>query len=191
MIRRVVVATNEAGKSVIVSDGTPPVHREYIHTPGFADALVWRTDATPHASIESAQHPLADYVPGVGETIALAITFPPGSVYADAEFDPLAARAEDLATKPGLAECFEEENPGMHTTPTIDYAVVTDGQLVLELDDGEQVSLQQGDVLVQNGARHAWRNHSDKPATLFVVLMGAVVQPAQPTLTQARQASSI
>ena len=191
MIRRVVVATNEAGKSVIVSDGTPTVHRHYTHTPGFADALVWRTDATPHASIESAQHPLANYLPGIGETIALAITFPPGSVYADPQFDPQAARAEDRAAKPGLAECFEVENPGMHTTPTIDYAVVTDGQLALALDDGELVTLLQGDVLVQNGARHAWRNHSDKPATLFVVLMGAIVQSAPALRKTARQTSSI
>lgn len=191
MIRRVVVATNEAGKSVIVSDGTPPVHRDYVHTPGFSDALVWRTDATPHASIESAQQPLSNYLPGVGETVALAITFPPGSVYADPQFDPENARAEDLEAKPGLAECFEDENPGMHTTPTVDYAVVTDGQLDLELDDGERVSLRRGDVVVQNGARHAWRNLSGKPATLFVVLMGAIVPVASATCHQLRQTSGV
>jgi hypothetical protein len=30
-----------------------------------------------------------------------------------------------------------------------------------------------GTVVVQHGTRHAWRNKSDKPATLLAVLVGA------------------
>jgi hypothetical protein len=38
--------------------------------------------------------------------------------------------------------------------------------MALELDDGAEVSLFPGDVLVENGTRHRWRVVGDAPATL-------------------------
>jgi len=35
-------------------------------------------------------------------------------------------------------------------------------------DDGVEVHLKAGDVLVQHGTRHAWRNKSDQPCVLVV-----------------------
>ena len=61
----------------------------------------------------------------------------------------------------------------MHTTPTVDYGVVLDGEVWLELDDGKTVHLKEHDVVVQNGTRHAWRNKGTKPATMAFVLIGA------------------
>lgn len=60
----------------------------------------------------------------------------------------------------------------MHTTPTVDYDVVIEGEVWLELSEGE-VHLTTGDVVVQHGTRHAWRNKGDKPATVLAVLIGA------------------
>ncbi len=51
----------------------------------------------------------------------------------------------------------------MHRTQTLDYVVMLEGELVLLLDDSE-VSLQEGDVVVQRGTNHAWENRSDKLA---------------------------
>jgi uncharacterized cupin superfamily protein len=90
-----------------------------------------------------------------------------------ADFDPAAFGAEFAANAPGLAERFEMDHPGMHTTDSIDYDVVLEGELVLELDDGKEVTLRAHDVVVQNGTRHAWRNRSDKPAKMLFVLLGA------------------
>ena len=39
----------------------------------------------------------------------------------------------------------------MHTTDTIDFEVVLDGEVWLELDDGVEVHLRAGDTVVQNG----------------------------------------
>ena len=44
----------------------------------------------------------------------------------------------------------------MHKTETIDYAVCIEGQRVLVLDDTEVV-LELGDVVVQVGAWHQWK----------------------------------
>jgi quercetin dioxygenase-like cupin family protein len=49
----------------------------------------------------------------------------------------------------------------MHRTKTLDYAVVIEGEIVLVLEDSE-VTLRQGEVVVQRGTNHAWENRSDK-----------------------------
>ncbi|UNN04731.1 cupin domain-containing protein [Rhodococcus opacus] len=59
----------------------------------------------------------------------------------------------------------------MHQTTTVDYSIVVEGELYLELDDGAEVHLPTGATIVQNGARHAWRNRSDQPATLAYVIL--------------------
>ena len=61
----------------------------------------------------------------------------------------------------------------MHTTESVDYAIVLEGEIWLELDNDELVQLARGDVVVQNGTRHAWRNRSNEPATLAFVNVGA------------------
>lgn len=103
----------------------------------------------------------------------MLITFPPDAVFMSPDFKPELAGPEHGKAAPGIAEMFEMENPGMHKTPTLDYGVVLDGRISLELDDGVIVNLERGDTFVQHGARHAWRNPNDTPATIAVVLMGA------------------
>src|SRR4029077_9349116 len=93
-----------------------------------------------------------------------AATLPPDLDVAD-------AFADMEAKLPGLGAHMEPDAPGMHTTATIDFEVVLDGEVWLELDDGEEVHLHTGDCVVQNGTRHAWRNHGSTPARLAVVLL--------------------
>jgi quercetin dioxygenase-like cupin family protein len=61
----------------------------------------------------------------------------------------------------------------MHKTNTVDYAVVFEGEMWLELDDGKTVHLRQGDVVVQKGTRHAWRNQGTASVTMLFFLNGA------------------
>ena len=46
----------------------------------------------------------------------------------------------------------------MHRTSSIDYGIVLSGQLELELDDGEKTLLGAGDIVIQRGSMHLWRN---------------------------------
>jgi len=103
----------------------------------------------------------------------MIVTFPPDSVMMNESFDPIAAGQEYMENFPGLAEKFEVDNPGMHRTDSVDYDILLDGELWLELDDGKEVHLKPYDTVIQNGTRHAWRNKSDKPATIAFVLIGA------------------
>lgn len=60
----------------------------------------------------------------------------------------------------------------MHTQDSVDWGVVIQGEIILELDAGKTVHLRQGDCVVQNGTRHRWRNALSEPALMAFVLIG-------------------
>jgi mannose-6-phosphate isomerase-like protein (cupin superfamily) len=100
-------------------------------------------------------------------------TFAPGEAVLPPEVDAAAALAELERLMPGATAPMELDTPGMHTTDSIDYVVVVSGEATLELDDGEQTVVRAGDVVIQNGTRHAWRNHGTEPCTIVGVAIGA------------------
>jgi mannose-6-phosphate isomerase-like protein (cupin superfamily) len=173
-VRRVVTGHSGA-KSVIVSDGRTRKEHDYVNVPGMSSALLWSTGTTPQVP-HGGPDPISEqsqYVPAPGETRLLLVTFPPDSVMMSESFNPAAAGQEYMSHMPELAQTFELDSPGMHTTDTVDYGIVLEGEVWLELDDGRQVHLEQHDVVIQNGTRHAWRNKSDKPVKMAFVLIGA------------------
>jgi hypothetical protein len=171
---RRVVTTVINGKSVVASDGPSPNTRHYASIPGMMTSVVYATAAPPplpQPETEAAP-PRMPVPPAPGQTRLMIVTFPPDSLYAGPGFDPAAADAEQREFIPGLAELFEPEAPGMHRTDTVDYDIVLDGEIWLELDDGATTHLRAGDVVVQCGGRHAWRNFGDQTATMCFVLIG-------------------
>jgi quercetin dioxygenase-like cupin family protein len=92
---------------------------------------------------------------------------------ADLSADPSAIAQEYLTRLPGLAETFEPDGTQMHATDTLDYAILLEGELWLEVDDGETVHLAAGDIVVQQATRHGWRNKAGRPATIAFVMIGA------------------
>jgi quercetin dioxygenase-like cupin family protein len=49
----------------------------------------------------------------------------------------------------------------MHRTQSLDYGVVLEGALEMLLDDGSSTLMTRGDVAVQRGTMHAWKNASE------------------------------
>ena len=179
-IRRVVAATGSNGKALVISDGPAPRSIEFQSAPGLAAALVWSAHL---GGTISRGDKIADrsgdvgFVPGEGESILIFATYPPESSMMRADFDAAAFGREFATLLPGLAETIEPDHPGMHTTDSIDYCIVLDGEITLELDDGNETLLRKHDVVVQHGNRHAWRNKSDQPATILFVLSGVKRSP--------------
>jgi quercetin dioxygenase-like cupin family protein len=67
----------------------------------------------------------------------------------------------------------------MHRTETLDYGIVTEGEVWLVLDD-EEVHLTRGDVVVQRGTNHAWSNRTEAMARMvFILLDGRFTQELQ------------
>ncbi|MDO7836142.1 cupin domain-containing protein [Sphingobium sp. HBC34] len=75
----------------------------------------------------------------------------------------------------------------MHRSFSIDYGVVLSGVLELELDGGEVVSLHAGDIVVQRGTNHLWRNPSDTQ----VCRIAFVLIEAAPIVVNGRQLEEI
>jgi mannose-6-phosphate isomerase-like protein (cupin superfamily) len=170
---RRVVTENVNGKAVLQSDEPLPAY-EFKTVPGYEHTLIWVNPTTPDLREEQRFERYPDtVVPGPGGTSLHFVTFPPGSVFADPSFDHQGARDEALIRLRGLADHFEKEDPGMHKTNTVDYAVVYEGEIWLELDDAKTIHLERGDVVVQNGTRHAWRNNGTTPVTMLFFLNGA------------------
>jgi quercetin dioxygenase-like cupin family protein len=61
----------------------------------------------------------------------------------------------------------------MHRTNSIDYGIVLEGEIELELDDGAKRTVRQGGVIIQRGTNHLWRNTSDKPCRIAFILIEA------------------
>jgi quercetin dioxygenase-like cupin family protein len=61
----------------------------------------------------------------------------------------------------------------MHRTQSIDYGIVLEGEMTMELDGGSVAHLKAGDVVVQRGTNHLWQNISDKPCRMAFVLIEA------------------
>jgi mannose-6-phosphate isomerase-like protein (cupin superfamily) len=172
-VRRVVTGHDAAGKAVFVSDEeVAPFVPAF--SPNSSFHMLWRFDEPPHFPDDGSQPPPSTYFPRVGGFRFNFFTLPPdGDNVVPDGVDLGDALAEFRTELPGMLDVIEPENPGMHTTSTLDIEVVLSGTPVLELDDGAKVTLGVGDTVVQNGTRHRWSNPGREPATLAVVLVGA------------------
>jgi len=175
--RVLITGNNTDGESGIVSSEEIQVDNFFVHQPGFSVEVFYRTTAntTVGGAYKSPEPDASSILPDVAGTSAMIVTFPP--LTADAEpLKPL--EIENIMKEvnerlPGLAETFEPEPPGYHLTNTIDYVVLLEGEVKLLLDNDENRNLKVGDIIVQNGTRHAWVNDSKNPVRLLVIMVGA------------------
>jgi mannose-6-phosphate isomerase-like protein (cupin superfamily) len=165
-VRRVVTGHDESGKSVFVSDENLPAQP----TTGFH--RLWGGDDTPQFPDDGSMPEHHSYFPPIGGFRFGMFSLPPDST-AGSEFNAGAGLKDIEAEAPGLLRYMDLSDPGMHTTDTIDFEVVLEGTVVLELDDGAEVTLHPGDTVVQNGTRHRWKNAGNTVARLAVFMCGA------------------
>lgn len=71
---------------------------------------------------------------------------------------------------PSLEYLSAAKDVTMHKTDTLNYFVLTEGE-VWALSEGRDVLLKAGDVLIQRGCMHGWRNDSDRRAVLAAILI--------------------
>jgi quercetin dioxygenase-like cupin family protein len=168
-VRRVVTVTINGRSHVARDDLVQAVTVSSL--PGYAWHRLWGLDDPPGDPARTEREgPLAHFPPPGGLRYHV-YTVPPQhsktsrtlSVEDERELE------EQL---PGRAAYMESDQDGMHRTPSVDLICVLSGEIWLELD-AEEVHLREGDCVVQNGTRHAWRNRGDRPCTMAVVLVGA------------------
>ncbi len=88
-----------------------------------------------------------------------------------------ADRVVSLALKGGSVLRVVDIRPGarspMHRTLSLDYGIVLQGEIVLELDSGEERTVPQGAIVIQRGTSHAWVNRTETWVRIAFVLLDA------------------
>ena len=130
-----------------VVTGLDPEGRSAILFDGPSETVVWRTDSHPadNSSVADTGTSHFDFPRGEGHSTFIVFDFPPDE---------------------------ELYGPGMHATDTIDYIVVMWGEVTLITDTGETL-LRAGDVAVDRGIMHGWRNDSGKPTRMGIAFVTA------------------
>lgn len=171
-IRRVATGHTADGKATVSSDlkikGTT-----VAFLPGFELHTLWGADQPPTFPDDGSMPSFERYFPAEGGVRFGVVTFPPETNSDEVSVEPEAAMAEVEEKWPGMAATWEADNPGMHTSDTVDFEFIISGEIWLELDNGEEIHLKAGDTVVQNGTRHAWHNRSKDPCRMVVCLVGA------------------
>ena len=159
-VRRVVTGHTPDGKAIIASD------TEVDATPvgALGSATTLRVGSRRHGRLPRRRFPTAvrDRCSRRPADAGIAVLkLAPGGE----DFDEFVRTA--------LVPWADPDAPGMHRTATLDYDVVLEGTVGLELDDGVVVTLHPGDIVVQNGTRHRWLNQGDTVARMLAVTIGA------------------
>jgi mannose-6-phosphate isomerase-like protein (cupin superfamily) len=139
--------------------------------PGFHGMDLWLNRQTP-ADMTAPEDPVQGK-PMVHE--------PPdgGAIFRVLDFMPGRQSAEDmLATHQNLQSVHVPvhmealKDPTMHKTDTLNYFCLLSGEL-WALSEKTDVLLRPGDVMIQKGCMHGWRNDGNEPARLICVLVDA------------------
>ena len=176
---RRVVTGHRGGKSVVLSDQCREPYK-FKTVAGFEHTYIWSTNGALESDPDRVDQDLpTSALPSADGSLLHIVTFPPNRTAASSTSDPSQVTQEFLTRLPGLADTFERDGSQMHTTHTVDYAILLDGELWLELDDGETVHLVAGDTVVQQATRHGWRNKGERPATIAFVMLGIASKHAK------------
>ena len=172
-VRRVVTGHDASGKSVFVSDESVEPDSPVL-MPAAEFYQLWGGDKTPQFPDDGSMPQWHTYFPPIGGFRFGLFTIPPEIAAEDQAFFNAEEAVADLEAKlPGLVGYMDPTDPGMHATDTIDFEVVLEGTVVLELDDGAEMTLHAGDTVVQNGTRHRWKNPGNTPARMALFICGA------------------
>lgn len=168
MIRRVVTAVDADGRSYVADDRyIPPI--TVAAMPGYAWHRLWSLDGTPALPVAPRQEENPSHFPPPSGIRFYLYEVPAGDMVIS--HVPREQRIEMEHKLPGRAGHMEDDQGGAHTTASLDLVFVVQGGITLVLDDAV-VDLGPGDTVVQNGARHAWRNRGDEPCRMAVWVLG-------------------
>lgn len=171
------VADDSSAELVLRDQAATPVLARAL--PGQELYLLWGTeDGGAAVGRKAPREKVLPFFPAAGGTRLLLVRFPPESSVQHPAGDAKEIAAEVSEKLPGLMDVFDPGRPGMHATDTVDYGICLEGELWLELDQGQGTKLTPGTCVVQNGTRHAWRNRGDVPALMCFVSIGATRDPA-------------
>lgn len=161
-VRRIVTGEDEAGRSTIVSDGPARNITLPSHSPMVAQVL-WATGAGAAPGEDPAPEGHAFGFHSEGGTILRIVDFPPDET---CNTERVLSFLEENHVRDGE----QPRHFWFHKTPSLDYAIVLEGEIYAMLDEGEAL-MKTGDVLIQRATNHSWSNRSGRICRMAFVLI--------------------
>ncbi|WLH33076.1 cupin domain-containing protein [Pseudomonas sp. FP2196] len=170
--KRVVTGHNAQGHAVVASSGPTPNVFPLLAVPGTVFYELWNTVASP-VLLDNASDPSAQPLrlsPGPQGSVIRVVDIPPDSVQNQVSDENAAAVFAEIGELHAGTGQGAGKHKLMHRTETLDYGIVTEGEVWLVLDE-EEVHLKRGDVVVQRGTNHAWSNRTEAMARMVFILL--------------------
>jgi hypothetical protein len=166
--RRIVCGDREPGRSSLISDGPAPDVRLDPARPGFASQRMWVTDDTPAKIVAETLHLPHTLEPPRNGSVLRVVTLPPDDVWkGKAGEREVRAFFQSMGSPGACAYSREAPHPYMQKTKTLDFCIVLEGEVVLQLDT-QEVRMKAGEIAIVRGSRHAWSNRSNNPAVVAI-----------------------
>ena len=166
--RRIVCMDREPYRSTLVSDGPTPDVRIDPARPGYASQRMWVTDGFPAKIVLETLHLPHTIEAPPGGSVLNSVTFPPDAAWKGKVGEADVKAFFRMMGSPGASTHSPAAlHPYMQKTRTLEFGIVTEGEIVLVLDT-QEVTLKTGDFIVQRGTNHAWSNRTDQPATVII-----------------------
>ncbi|KAL7801475.1 hypothetical protein V8C43DRAFT_136442 [Trichoderma afarasin] len=148
-IRRVITTHDKDGNAIISEE--IPETLEGIEVPGTVIYLGYSLNQSP--GLLNNDQDLKEYKDRLPHNVGMSI--PRGTVLRMSDFQP-------------------GQSVPMHRSKTIDLGVIIEGEVELIMGSGESTVLKRGDIIVQRGTIHGWKNNSTtEVARGFFVLVDA------------------
>ncbi len=176
--KRVVTGHDELGRALAVLVGPTTNNFPLKAVPGTQFYEVWNTSATPALldnSGDCTDRPL-QLSPDLLGSVIRVVDIPPDSLQNQISEEDAAACFAEIGESTAATGVASSKHKLMHRTETLDYGIVTEGEVWLVLDE-EDVHLKRGDIVVQRGTNHAWSNRTNQMARMVFILLDGSYAP--------------
>ena len=169
--QRIVTGHKADGTSCFLHEGDAESAVEQIGR-GLRFYELWETDgplALNMGDEDAGRRPFSHHPPQGGTRFRI-VEFLPDAEHSE---DRIAA---DFASMDVVQQVGNREDPTMHRNETVDYNIILSGEIYAVTEEGERL-LRPGDVIIQRGTAHTWRNRSAHPCVFASIMVSAEPLP--------------
>ncbi|MEI7530759.1 MAG: hypothetical protein WCK52_02405 [Betaproteobacteria bacterium] len=175
-IRRVVTGEDKDGRSCVIYDGPAPSvsANQFKKGTGMTDIWLWDKNPVPISGTkDDGDVPFHFEPPDSGGRLRVVESSQKPVDYDPATDKYITAEHPPKVTEGGTHERGNQNvfTTRIHKSETLDYGIVLTGERILLTDDGGMRTLYPGDVVIQVGSWHAWRDLVGSQMA-FVMLAG-------------------
>lgn len=164
-VRRIVTGERPDGRSYIVSDG-PALNLSTPDNSPIVGHVIWATGegAAPGDDPAPKNHHFGFH--SDNGVVLRIVDFPPDETYD-------LAKVKEFLDENHVRDTASPRHFWFHKTPTLDYAIVLEGEIYAMMDKDETLMIA-GDVLIQRATNHSWSNRSGRNCRMaFALVHGA------------------